>query len=131
MNNTIAIGREILNSTTSGTYAGQSTSVYIGHEVGKNVGATSNYGASVWIGYQAGLNRGGAAPYNTTLIGCQAGTGGYSSVAIGKSAMTNGGVGSIGIGTICRIQQLRSLSYIDWRYSRSFCFLYCNYSYRI
>ena len=98
MNNTIAIGREILNSTTSGTYAGQSTSVYIGHEVGKNVGATSNYGASVWIGYQAGLNRGGAAPYNTTLIGCQAGTGGYSSVAIGKSAMTNGGVGSIGIG---------------------------------
>ena len=98
MNNTIAIGDEILNSTTAGTYAGQSTSVYIGHQVGKNVGATANYGNSVWIGYQAGLNRGGAAPYNTTLIGYQAGVGGYSSIAIGKSSMNNGGVGSIGIG---------------------------------
>ena len=95
MSNTIAIGNDILSSAAAGTWASQGNSVFIGHEVAKNV-TTSSVSSNVFIGYQAGLNRNGQ--YEKVAIGSTAGTGGSSHIAIGKNSMNIGGSSSLGIG---------------------------------
>lgn len=92
INKTIAIGNSALYSATT---AGTGSSVFIGHEVGKNIttGTSSN---NVYIGYQAGLSRNGQ--YEKVAIGSSAGTGGSSNIAIGRNSMNIGGSNSLGIG---------------------------------